>query len=777
MFKILIPEESAGIHRIAADVLAACTREITGRTPETVMRDDAESDLVVLGSDAENPFVLDLLLGGKLDTPRIRCGSDDYALTSLRDGGRKLLLIAGGRGRSLLYGVYDYLERCGCAWFWDADLFPKLDELPLENFHVCGRPRFEYRGLRYFAHRSLHRFQAEHWNLKDWKREIDWILKKRLNFFMLRIGLDDLFQKAFPEIVPYPAPEGSSATDIPRSFNDRTQFWSLAERGRLREALLRYARERDLMHPEDTGTMTHWYSRTPQEFLDAVKPEFMPQANEKQYGEPSGLVWDIRKDRNLDNYFRLTEAHIALGGPPELFHTIGLAERLCFHDHARNHALKLYTYRRIVGKLRSHYPLPPLLIASWDFLCSWTPEEVRGLLAELDAGNTLILDYTSDSCDELNNFLNWNLVGKFPWMFGIFHAFESNTEMRGNYDVIERRLPVAAEDPMCRGMIFWPESSHTDTLMLEYFAANAWNPAHVRIAEYLELFCARRYRGAEAGQMTPVWRVMLPLIRSNYWRQNRQTPIRGALYQDYVFHILGYAMTDLYPLWLENHEAITRELGRAIHAAPLCFRMLGKIDYCSLSAHAKRDWIDLARCAASRLSNFACGVLALHMEAWRNGETNSESVLGYAEAIGELLRMEKMLLGAHEDYSLYASLLRMRESAPVNPAFESALKGNAENEYCRSFASELFDACYLPEFECYRKWLERKISSGDRSPWRYPEALFTREKKRIEDRFYETALAAFAPDREGCIAALPATLSNLEGIAAKLLSGIGAIYV
>ena len=397
----------------------------------------------------------------------------------------KLLLIAGGRGRALLYGVYDYLERCGCSWFWDADLFPKLDELPLENFHVCGRPRFEYRGLRYFAHRSLHRFQAEHWNLKDWKREIDWILKKRLNFFMLRIGLDDLFQKAFPEIVPYPPPEGSSATDIPRSFNDRTPFWSLAERGKLREALLRYARERDLMHPEDTGTMTHWYSRTPQEFLDAVKPEFMPQANEKQYGEPSGLVWDIRKDRNLDNYFRLTEAHIALSGPPELFHTIGLAERLCFHDHARNHALKLYTYRRIVGKLRSHYPLPPLLIASWDFLCSWTPEEVRGLLAELDAGNTLILDYTSDSCDELNNFLNWNLVGKFPWMFGIFHAFESNTEMRGNYDVIERRLPVAAEDPMCRGMIFWPESSHTDTLMLDYMSANAWNPANGKLKDFL----------------------------------------------------------------------------------------------------------------------------------------------------------------------------------------------------------------------------------------------------------------------------------------------------
>ena len=32
---------------------------------------------------------------------------------------------------------------------------------------VVETPRFRYRGLRYFAHRGLHRFQAEHWDLDD----------------------------------------------------------------------------------------------------------------------------------------------------------------------------------------------------------------------------------------------------------------------------------------------------------------------------------------------------------------------------------------------------------------------------------------------------------------------------------------------------------------------------------------------------------------------------------------------------------------------------------
>lgn len=89
--------------------------------------------------------------------------------------------------------------------------------------------------------------------------------------------------------------------------------------------------------------MTHWYSRTPYDFLNRVKPEFMPQATEG-YNQKTGLVWDIRDDRNLDNYFKLTETHIREYGAPELFHTIGLAERRCYADHASNHQMKLYTY-------------------------------------------------------------------------------------------------------------------------------------------------------------------------------------------------------------------------------------------------------------------------------------------------------------------------------------------------------------------------------------------------------------------------------------------------
>ena len=97
--------------------------------------------------------------------------------------------------RSVWYGLYDLLERRGgCHWFWDGDVVPKRDSIDLSNLDVHEEAHFEYRAIRYFAHRGLTRFQAEHWGPDDWKREIDWALKRRVNVMMLRIGPNSLLE-------------------------------------------------------------------------------------------------------------------------------------------------------------------------------------------------------------------------------------------------------------------------------------------------------------------------------------------------------------------------------------------------------------------------------------------------------------------------------------------------------------------------------------------------------------------------------------------------------
>ena len=57
------------------------------------------------------------------------------------------------------YGLYDLLERRGgCHWFWDGDVVPKRDSIDLSNLDVHEEAHFEYRAIRYFAHRGLTRF-------------------------------------------------------------------------------------------------------------------------------------------------------------------------------------------------------------------------------------------------------------------------------------------------------------------------------------------------------------------------------------------------------------------------------------------------------------------------------------------------------------------------------------------------------------------------------------------------------------------------------------------
>ena len=260
---------------------------------------------MITGKDAPEEMV-----NFAIDPKISKSGKDAYRIVSVgasvplargRAGRASLpaVTITGSNLRSVWYGLYDLLERRGgCRWFWDGDVVPKRDSIDLSNLDVHEEAHFEYRAIRYFAHRGLTRFQAEHWGPEDWKREIDWILKKRLNVFMLRIGQDDLFQRAFPEACKYPDPT-KRLPGATTSYNDRTLFWSLQYRGELRRKIQKYGFDRGLLAPEDFGTMTHWYSRTPEDWLANKNPQFLPQASGSAAGR-NGLVWDIRDDKWVD---------------------------------------------------------------------------------------------------------------------------------------------------------------------------------------------------------------------------------------------------------------------------------------------------------------------------------------------------------------------------------------------------------------------------------------------------------------------------------------------
>ena len=181
---IIKPTNCVKAYEKAALIFQELYKKVTDIDLKLTNTDDGTSDLIVIGSDAVNKWVLNQMFEGNIPARLgLQYGTDSYCIKTFNINGRKVLLLAGGRGRSTIYAVYDYFERfADCHYFWDGDVIPHRQELPLENIDINETPRFQYRGLRYFAHRGLKRYQAEHWSLDDWKQELDWITKKRLNF-------------------------------------------------------------------------------------------------------------------------------------------------------------------------------------------------------------------------------------------------------------------------------------------------------------------------------------------------------------------------------------------------------------------------------------------------------------------------------------------------------------------------------------------------------------------------------------------------------------------
>ncbi|MBQ3003005.1 MAG: hypothetical protein IJD82_04680 [Clostridia bacterium] len=714
---VIYPKNAHSAYAVAASEFARLCKAVTGtdcrlNTDDLPIDADPSVDLVLIGTgddafDGNVPFA---------------DGNDCLLVRTAEYRGHRALFLLGDRGRSTLYAVYRYFEKvCGCRWFWDGDRIPQSDTLPFEGISFTEASSRVYRGTRYFAHRGLHRFQAEFWNLDDWKREIDWLVKSRLNLLMLRIGQDDLFQKAFPDVVDYP----DASAKLPEAgdgFDDRTLFWSLQFRGELRKQVLAYAKERDLLTPEDCGTMTHWYSRTPIQFLERMNPSLLSQPSGTNYAQRTGLAWDIREERNLDLYMHLTETHIREYGQTGLFHTIGLAERAFGADRDENMRLKREFYRLLTARLRRDHPSGKLFVASWDLWMFYHPEEVRDLLTELDPTQAILFDYTSDSARS-SNFMTWGVEHSFPWVFGIFHAYQPSNEIRGDYDMLCARLRRIETDEMCKGVVFWPELSHGDPFMPCFFAKNAWQTVHKTPAEQLDAFCADRYPAETRPALREAWKRILPLGKLMSWsKYEAVTPWAETDVFCRAPYVLQFETVN------EQYEDYLQPLRDAKEAVCEALRMLAP-----LTLHpddmTRRDVYDLARTVLTRYLNAACLLIEMRFVQNKPIEQICVQTLALAECFTAFLE-------THADYSLDRTMEHLRQTAPVNPIFPETLKKNCDVLYCRSCVSDCARELYLPELAFLFGMLCQ--NRYDRA-----ELLAFCEQNRL--RFERAPIAPFAP--------------------------------
>jgi len=143
-YRIVIPANAIASERYAAEELQRYIEKISGAKLPIVTATDKPTDY-------------EIRLGDNTQAPR---SADAFTICT----GRNRLVIAGGRPRGTLYGVYALLEeRLGVRWFApDCESVPKLTRVTLPSLDETQVPPLEYREV--FWSEMLHNadFAARH---------------------------------------------------------------------------------------------------------------------------------------------------------------------------------------------------------------------------------------------------------------------------------------------------------------------------------------------------------------------------------------------------------------------------------------------------------------------------------------------------------------------------------------------------------------------------------------------------------------------------------------
>ena len=287
-----------------------------------------------------------------------------------------------------------------------------------------------------------------------------------------------------------------------------------------------------------------------------------------------------------------------------------------------------------------------------------------------------------------------HIVGKFPYTFSIFLAYENALDARANYPIIEQRQKLVQNDPACVGYIFWPESSHTDTLCLRFFTANAWSKSPVLHGDVLDEMCASRY-GEHAALMRAAWKAALPASYLRDWGENYSHASLG----------IGSEVGDLSPRITSWMKPVTE--------AQEVFGLLSYVPW--NDPFIQRDTIDIARMALDRVISLRIFEFSRDFTAWRKGKRDGGDLPGRAGKIATLAGKMADLLALHTDYSLWESYQRLDAIEKVtNPEFTKTLFENASCGYCRSHQYELARYWYAAHIKAVAANLAKAIAADDR---------------------------------------------------------------
>ena len=466
----------------AASEFANYVGKMTG-TKINVIKDNefvpGRKGVVLVGNSAANRMVYDLEKQDLVSiTKKLPQTEDGFVITTASDEDKRYLILAGRGGRGTLYSVYYYLETfCKVGFFADGERIPEIGEIPFSDINIVEEPKFSYRMFRGSAGvRGVKLYQSMLWDFNDWKRHIDWGIKKGYNAMYIcfnggDIAEEEILRQAFPE-VKFPEMESEK--------KKRCRF-----RMETRKKAFAYAKERGIKFLVHIGFDYSWTEAFEETFPE-LKEELKKAGNKRGYryygpDNPFRNKFNLRLWKYLLSEFGL--------GRNNLYFVSYASEdpnKKAFQPQAMKQAYKV---------LRTLDPEGRVFQDTWNFYtCNWTRDG-------FDAWDKFVPEEIGlmDSVGYLGgSYKRYNYFNDRKWVLEFINQLTGADQLHiePNLKFFIKLLRNILEDPdagNCIGTHWRPEAMRTNIFFEDFLAKLSWDPFNVEENSFIEDYVVRRY--------------------------------------------------------------------------------------------------------------------------------------------------------------------------------------------------------------------------------------------------------------------------------------------
>ena len=491
---ILIGSSASWLERHAANELKRYINTISGAELSIIQHAPKSGAVVAIGRTETNPLIADAHCRGQIRLSSCYPGGDGFIIQTVQLDKRDILILGGSSDRGSLYAVYAFLEdTLGVGFFRDGEQIPRRPGIELQDIHIVEKPCFNDRQE---GNGCIYAYSTPYWTWEDWKSELDWKAKRRVNIIWpFNVG-GNIIQTIMAEwgVFPESKPPSEKKSTHEKAFEYAHQLGMripcILPNGCLPGAFFE-------KYPNCRKLVTQWSELAPTTQLHPADPLFRHLIVDyirhytRSYGTDHLYIAEFTSE---------SEILSGAGDPQEA--------RLDFA-------------RAMSEAIREADPEGVWIPSSWSFDFhseppkGWTVSDVHEYLEAITVP-FVVWDLWSE--EEAKYEVTDYFFGQ-PWGFGVLHSFGGNSYLHGDVVDLIGRVQVLVKDPKadrCDLFLSMPEIIDFNGFYLELCAQLSWNPSDLDIESYVVKYCTRRYGEKLGRALVPVWKDLIDTVYGRY---------------------------------------------------------------------------------------------------------------------------------------------------------------------------------------------------------------------------------------------------------------------